>query len=577
MQRFFLLLISAALHANAFSQIYNPVKVRGFNHDVVAEGAGNSSSATTTTEMDALIPSNFVLCTREFANANGFQPANVYGLPDSGRFSVPGRTFQMAAYDSLNVLFLKSGRSGALILRQPARYTDFSLLALATEGDAQVGIRFHFSDGTSLLFNKTIEDWFNALVPPTFSGYGRVKRKDGPFFAGDYEAAPTNPRFRNLDFILPCEKTLDSIAIQNTGPPGSESFRAFILAASGLERKANPRVTVSSIDTMACAGEEIRIVASADSGGSSPVFNWFVNGNPVTGQDSIFTSSTLQNGDSVYCTLESSLYCAVPDSVASNVFTVRLKPLLNPAVKLIALDSLLCEGDSLHLKAQTENCGTNPVFRWYLNGGFIRIDDSLFTLTGYSRGDSVSCIVKVSGNCLSSDKAQSNSVSVPVQVPVKLEADLPEAILSEEGPLELLSRPIAGTWDGPGVNGILFSPLEAGPGPKILKAYLPGNTCSDTLKKEILVIRLETTTLILGSGVNANKCWTVEKPGLAYSEKASVEIYNRWGKLVKSEDDYRNDWDGSDVGPGCYFFKVSYTIPGRANKIIKTGHLTFMP
>jgi gliding motility-associated-like protein len=414
-------------------------------------------------------------------------------------------------------------------------------------------------------------------VPPTFSGYGRVKRKDGPFFSGDYEAAPSNPRFRNLDFILPCEKTLDSIGIQNNGPPGSESFRAFILAASGLERKANPRVSISSSDTTACAGQQIQIVAKADSGGLSPVFNWFVNGNPVSAQDSVFTSTTLQDGDSVICTLESSLYCAVPDSAISNVFVVKLEPLLNPLAQLVALDSLVCEGDPLKLRVKTQNCGNSPVFRWYLNGGFISLGDSLFTLPSYSGGDSVSCIVKVSGNCLSSDKTSSNSVSVPVQQAIVLQADLPASMLIGEDPVSLFTMPVTGTWTGPGVSENVFFPLEAGAGPKILRAYLPGNTCSDTLSKEILVLNLETTTLMLGTGLTANKYWTVEKPGLAYSEKAAVEIYNRWGKLVKSIDDYKNDWDGSDVGPGCYFFKVTYTIPGREEKITKTGHLTYMP
>lgn len=559
------------------AQVYKPVQVTGFNHDVVAEGDGNSSLATTTKEMDAIVPSNYVLCTRQFAAANAFQPAGIYGLPDSGRFSVPGRTFQMAPFDENNVLYLMPGESGILELLQPARYTDFSLLALATEGDAQVELKFQFSDGSTQTFNKTIEDWFNNIVPPTFSGYGRVKRIDGPINAGDYEAAPSNPRFRNLDLVLPCEKTLVSIEIRNIGPAGSQSFRAFILAVSGLERKARPAVQISTSDSSACPGQPVRFVARADSGGSAPVFNWFVNGLPVAGSDSVFTSSSLQNGDSVFCTLESSLYCAVPDSVASNIVQVKLTPLRTPAASLQPLDSLLCEGDTLNLTAKTENCGDNPIFRWYLNGGFIGTGGSDFSIAAYSSGDSISCIVLASGNCLTAQQARTLPVGVSVLQPVVLQADLPAAILPEDGPVIMQTTPVSGTWAGPGIANNVFSPLDAGPGLHRLKAYLPGNNCSDTLFKDIIVLNLETTTLVLGSGVTANQYWTVEKPGFAYSEKTAVEIYNRWGKLVKSFEDYQNDWDASDIGPGCYFFKITYTIPGRETKINKTGFLTFMP
>ncbi len=560
------------------AQIYNPIKVKGYNHDVIADGDGNSALATTTKEMDAISPSNYVLCTKQFANANGFQPANLYGLPNSGTFSVPGRKFQMAPFDSNNVLYLMAGESGILELVQPARYTDFSLLSMATEGDAQVSIRFQFSDGTTQLLNKTIEDWFNTIVPQTFSGYGRVKRKDGPINPGDYEAAQQgNPRFRNLDFVLPCEKTLVSLEVSNSGIIGNQSNRAFILAVSGLERTASPSITISTKDTSACLGQPMRFVSKPDSGGNSPQFAWRINDGPVLGTDSVFTSSILQDGDTVTCTLNSNAFCALPDTAVSNRFVVSLKPLRTPIAIVVPEDSIACEGEPLKFFVQTENCGDNPTFRWFLNNTQSSSTGANYTVPGIEAGDSIKCLVRTSETCLTIDRVLTIPVGIAVTPVIDLKAELPPVVLLGDPALKLIAQPATGQFSGPGVNQNQFDPINAGTGKHTLLVYVPENNCSDTLKKEIIVCNPVPTNLVIPSGEKANQVWTVESPGFSCSEKTEVNVYDRWGKEVKAFDNYLNDWNGSDLIPGCYFYRVSYSLLGRTNKLVKTGHITFMP
>jgi hypothetical protein len=263
--------------------------------------------------------------------------------------------------------------------------------------------------------------------------------------------------------------------------------------------------------------------------------------------------------------------------VVSNTIIARVRPLLIPEARLIPEDSLLCEGDTLHVRAETQNCGENPQFRWYLNGSFLASGNSHQAIPSYSDGDQVSCLIKTNGACLSAESVNTDPISAAVEPGILLQAALPTTLLVDEDPVLLQTTPLAAEWTGPGISNGIFSPFQAGPGKHILKAFLPGKSCSDTLFKEILVLNLETTTLMLGTGQNENKVWTVEKPGLSFREKAAIEIYNRWGQLVMADADYQNDWNGSNVGPGIYFFVVTYTIPGRSEKIVKTGHLTFMP
>ena len=58
---------------------YSPIGLGGFNQDVVAE-SGSSSLATTTSELDAISPSNSVVYSTAFAAANGLTA----GLPATG-------------------------------------------------------------------------------------------------------------------------------------------------------------------------------------------------------------------------------------------------------------------------------------------------------------------------------------------------------------------------------------------------------------------------------------------------------------------------------------------------------------
>ena len=78
-----ILFIVLAFSEEAYSQSFTSIPLRGFNHDVIAEGNGQSSLAKTSLEMDAIDPSNFVMFSKQFAVANKMPPG--YGLPDNGR------------------------------------------------------------------------------------------------------------------------------------------------------------------------------------------------------------------------------------------------------------------------------------------------------------------------------------------------------------------------------------------------------------------------------------------------------------------------------------------------------------
>jgi gliding motility-associated-like protein len=40
-------------------------------------------------------------------------------------------------------------------------------------------------------------------------------------------------------------------------------------------------------------------------------------------------------------------------------------------------------------------------------------------------------------------------------------------------------------------------------------------------------------------------------------ESISLQIYNRWGKLVWASADYQNDWTGRELAQGTYFYRIA--------------------
>jgi hypothetical protein len=209
-------IIMALLQNLAFSQIYNPISITGFNQDVIAE-AGTSSLTTTTMPMDGVSVSNKVIYSNAFKTANGFGGG---GIVDNGTISVAAGNFQLAPYTGNNVVLIQRGGSGTITLATPAKYTDLRLLCLSTEGASLIGGVINFSDGTSTaLTNFTVADWFNNTTNVVLTGMGRCTRATPASGASDY---PTNPRMYYVNIPISCidrQKNILNIILNNVTTP----------------------------------------------------------------------------------------------------------------------------------------------------------------------------------------------------------------------------------------------------------------------------------------------------------------------------------------------------------------------
>lgn len=554
-----------------------PVNVSGFNEDVVAEGNGNSALATTTREMDAANISNFVFCTREFADANSFTPASTYGLPNEGTLETTGRTYQMAPFSDPNALYLLPGDSGTLVLNQSQRFTDLSLLGLATEGNSQIRVTFHFTDESFQTETRTLNDWFGINNSP-FSGYGRVKRKDGPFFTGsDYEAGGVNPKFQTVDFAMPCTKNLKSIGFLNTAAGvGSESFRAFIFAVSGKEREVIPSIRIAASDTVICPGTPVNFTSQITNGGT-PQYTWRIN-NTVVGFNPTFSSSGLQNGDKVTCTLLSNAVCAFPLSPVSNAISFKVKPRYTPRVRIEGADDDYCQGDSAEILADTFLAGPIRI-EWFRNGIRQQENGIRYVIRNLQPNDSVRCRVYSLADCRTQDSATSNLRRINVQPKFPLSLEAADSVYVDGSPLILKGLPLGGTYSGLAVTDSLFDPAVAKVGLHTVQYAFNDNPCIEPVTRQIRVLKkiwpceAEPFTFLSPNDDGKNDLWWIGDFNVECVSKAEVRVFNRWGVEVFSDDDYQNNWSAKDLGPGCYFFRVQYQGFGDVQGKARNGVL----
>ena len=102
----------------------------------------------------------------------------------------------------------------------------------------------------------------------------------------------------NNDVVI-CQLTSSEVCV--TGNPATSN-------SINMTVNANLPVSVSisaSPGTTICSGTSVTFTATPTNGGSTPVYQWKVNGTNVGANSPTYTSSTLSNNDVVTCQLTS--------------------------------------------------------------------------------------------------------------------------------------------------------------------------------------------------------------------------------------------------------------------------------
>jgi len=249
-------------------------------------------------------------------------------------------------------------------------------------------------------------------------------------------------------------------------------------------------VTISASSNPFCIANSVTFTATHSNGGSSPSWQWKVNGANMS-IDSLYTYYPV-NGDMVSCVFTSSASCVTGNPATSNTITMTGTTGLPAGVSINAIPNPFCPGSSVTCTATPGNGGTNPVYQWNVNGINVGINSPTYIFNPLNN-DSVRCVMTSNLSCVSWNPATSNKIILSgTLAPIVTFTRCFDSITRINAkPIKLKGGiPLGGTYSGPGVNSTtgVFTPSVAGIGTKIITySYTNVALCSASKTKTIIV------------------------------------------------------------------------------------------
>jgi PKD repeat protein len=171
---------------------------------------------------------------------------------------------------------------------------------------------------------------------------------------------------------------------------------------------------ISNSGTSLCAGQNSTFTAIPINGGTTPTYQWQINGVNAGPNSATVTTNALSNNDVITCIMTSSSTCATGSPATSNSVTVTVNPTVTPSITISSPNTTICPGDNVTALATPTNGGTTPVYQWQVNGVNAGPNSPTVSTTAFSNNDIITCILTSSEACVTSNTATSNSLTIIV-------------------------------------------------------------------------------------------------------------------------------------------------------------------
>jgi gliding motility-associated-like protein len=145
-----------------------------------------------------------------------------------------------------------------------------------------------------------------------------------------------------------------------------------------------------------CPGTSVLFTATPVNGGTTPAYQWRLNGSNVGAGGPTYANSTLAGGDQVNAILTSGLRCTTGNPATSNTITASL--LSPPAITAQPVNLTQCAGTNATFTVTAS--GSGITYQWKKNGSNIAgATNASYTINNIGAADAASYTVTVTGTC----------------------------------------------------------------------------------------------------------------------------------------------------------------------------------
>jgi gliding motility-associated-like protein len=343
--------------------------------------------------------------------------------------------------------------------------------------------------------------------------------------------------------VVSCILTSDA-SCASGNPATSNSILMSVNASIPL------RVTISANPGIAvCEGTVVSYTASPLNTGLSPSFQWFLNGNPVGGNNPTW-SNIPANGDAILCIVTSNASCATNNPASSDTITMTISAALVAEVSVSASHTMICTGTRVNFSAAAVNEGSAPVYEWLINGIQVQQGVSpVFSTNTLLSGQPVICRLTSSLSCV----AQATVSSTPLTL-----SPAPEPIVTLTDKDYLCTGTATSLDAGPDFSTYTWQDGSTGRYMNVTTAGVYRVTVIDSLgcsgSDSVVVKKCSGNVYVPnaftpnGDGLNDIFRISASPDDIA---EFSMQVFNRWGEKIFESTNVPAGWDGMKMGVYC--------------------------
>lgn len=171
-----------------------------------------------------------------------------------------------------------------------------------------------------------------------------------------------------------------------------------------------PSITITPSTNNVCYGVAVSFSSVVTNAGDSPKYQWKKNRLNVGTNAAAYSDNALNSEDMITCLLTTSYSCAANPTALSNSISMSITPLSTPSVVINSSATSVCPGTSVTYSTVVSPATATISYQWQKNRLPVGTDTTAYIDNHIIQGGIINCKIIVSGSCLTSTNAVSNSI-----------------------------------------------------------------------------------------------------------------------------------------------------------------------